>query len=344
MKDSFKRYSAILHARNIEFIRDKSALSWNIILPFFLVFGFAFIFSDETREIYKVGLHGELTEQHRKTSDFYTIEHIQFINISDLDNAINKVKHHQMDMLIDLSDNNKYWVNASSVKGAILERVLRGSEFDNNSGIRNKQSVDGREVRYVDWVLPGILAMNMMFSCLFGIGYVIVRYRKNGVLKRLKATPLTSFEFITAQITSRLFLIVLITAIVFFGCDLFINFHMIGSYLLLFFVFALGAFCLISLGLVVAARTVSEELANGILNLVSWPMMIFSGVWFSLEGSPDIVIYFSQIMPLTHIIDAARAIMNDGAGLMDIYPNLLALALMSAIFLIAGALTFQWER
>ena len=65
-------------------------------------------------------------------------------------------------------------------------------------------SVSGRAIRYVDWLLPGVLGMNMMFSCLFGVGYVIVRYRKNGFLKRLNATPLKAFEFIAAQVASRL--------------------------------------------------------------------------------------------------------------------------------------------
>jgi ABC-type multidrug transport system permease subunit len=81
----------------------------------------------------------------------------------------------------------------------------------------------------VDWVVPGILAMNMMFSCLFGVGYVIVRYRKNGFLKRLKATPLTPFEFLSAQMVSRLILIQTITVAVYAGCDYFIHFQMRGS-------------------------------------------------------------------------------------------------------------------
>ncbi len=340
-----KRFLAILHARNIEFFRDKSALSWNLILPFFLVFGFAFLFSDEAREIYKVGLIGESPEIYDSKTDFFRLKQIQFIKIADLEKAINKVKHHQLDMVIKNDGDFHYWINSSSVNGHILERVLKGSELKTIAALNyQKQTVDGKQVRYVDWVLPGILAMNIMFSCLFGIGYVIVRYRKNGVLKRLKATPLTAFEFITAQIMSRLILIVIITAIVFFGSDVFIHFHMIGSYFLLFLVFTLGAFCLISLGLIVAAKTTSEELANGLLNLISWPMMIFSGVWFSLEGSPDIVIIIAQFMPLTHIIDAARAIMNDGAGITEIYPNLLALTVMSIAFTTIGSMMFRWER
>ena len=67
-----------------------------------------------------------------------------------------------------------------------------------------REAVEGRQIRYVDWVLPGVIATNMMFSCLWGVGYVIVRYRKNGVLRRLQATPLTPFEFLSAQVVSRL--------------------------------------------------------------------------------------------------------------------------------------------
>ena len=113
---------------------------------------------------------------------------------------------------------DSYWINDESPKGYILEQVLRGStappEFD-------KQRVSGRVIRYVDWVVPGVLAMNMMFSCLFGVGYVIVRYRKNGMLKRLKATPLTPLEFLSAQVASRWWLTLATTVLVFAGADFF---------------------------------------------------------------------------------------------------------------------------
>lgn len=185
--------------------------------------------------------------------------------------------------------------------------------------------------------------MNMMFSCLFGVGYVIVRYRKNGMLKRLKATPLTSLEFLAAQITSRLWLILVSTALVFIGTDQIIGFPMFGSYFALLVVFAVGALSLISLGMLVAARTTSEELAAGLLNVLSWPMTFLSGVWFSLEGVRPILQKAAQFAPLTHIIDAARAIMFDGAGLMDISGHLLALIAMSAGALAISAWLFRWE-
>jgi ABC-type multidrug transport system permease subunit len=185
--------------------------------------------------------------------------------------------------------------------------------------------------------------MNMMFSCLFGVGYVIVRYRKNGFLKRLKATPLSPFQFLLAQMISRLLLIQTITAAVYIGCNEFIHFQMRGSYATLFLISLAGAICLISLGLLVASRLSSEELAGGILNLLTWPMMLLSGVWFSLEGTNPVVRKIAQVLPLTHLVDAARAIMTEGAGLADIAPHLLVLTLMSAVFLSLGSLIFRWE-
>jgi ABC-type multidrug transport system permease subunit len=97
-------------------------------------------------------------------------------------------------------------------KGYIVEKLLLAAE---PTAVR--QPVTGAAVRYVDWLFPGILGMNMMFSCLFGVGYVVLRYRKSGFLKRLHATPLTAFEFLSAQVLSRLGLILFVTAILYAG-------------------------------------------------------------------------------------------------------------------------------
>ena len=156
--------------------------------------------------------------------------------------------------------------------------------------------------------------MNMMFSCLFGVGYVVLRYRKNGFLKRLHATPLTAFEFLTAQVLSRLSLILFVTGVLYVGIATIIHFHTAGSIMLLLLVAVIGALSMIALGLIVAARFSSEELVGGLLNLLTWPMMLLSGIWFSLEGSPQWVRWIAGLFPLTHVLDAARAIMLDGAG------------------------------
>ncbi len=120
------------------------------------------------------------------------------------------------------------------------------------------------------------------------------------------------------------------------------HFTMEGSYWNLLLVLVLGAFTLIALSLLVAARVSSEELAGGLLNLLTWPMMVLSGVWFSMEGTNPFMQALSQLSPLTHMLAAARAIMLDGANLADISVHLLVLAGMSVVFLAIGAATFKW--
>jgi ABC-2 type transport system permease protein len=333
----FKRFMALLTTRNKEFLRDRSSVSWNIIMPVLIVIGFAFTFTGNFADQYKVGIANGQAGNTALTT-FLQTKYIEFIKITDLNHAIVKVERHQLDLLIDAAS-NKYWINNESPKGYLVERVMQASMHS----ALHKQTVSGKQIRYVDWVIPGILAMNMMFSALFGVGYVIVRYRKNGMLKRLKATPVTAFEYLGAQIVSRLILIMIITIFIFYGTNLLIGYAMYGSHLSLFLVFALGAINMISLGLIIAARVRSEETAGGLLNLLSWPMMFLSGVWFSLEGTNPVMQKIAEVLPLTHVTAAARAIMIDGAGLADVSYHLIVLIVQTVLFLIVGAWLFRWE-
>ena len=332
-----KKFIAILNARNKEFIRDKAALAWNFIFPVLLIFGFSFMFSDDARSLHKVGI---LTTAQSQASDqsnpFLSLKHIQFVNYQNQEDAIVKVDQHKIDLLVDF-EKKQYWVNETSAKGYIVEALL----ISNFSGFERSQT-SGRAIRYVDWVMPGILGMNMMFSCLFGVGYVIVRYRKNGVLKRFQATPLTALEFLTAQVVSRLLIVMAVTSIVFIGCHLLLDFYILGSLLDLFIVGAFGAASMIAMSLLIAAKSASEEFAGGLLNFLSWPMMLLSGVWFSLEGAPEIVKSIAQVFPLTHMLDAARAIMTDGVGLAAVTNHLAVLAVMTMVFLAASSWMFSW--
>ncbi len=327
-----RRFLAVLHARNIEFVRDRAALSWGIIFPLLLMLSFALIFDAGDQNLYKVGTIGQ--GQH----SFLKSRYIQFIPLPDQDSAITKVKRHQIDLLLNL-EQQRYWINATSPKGYVVEKVLIAS----GDTPLQKAIVSGTEIRYIDWLIPGVLGMNMMFSALFGIGYVIVRYRNNGVLKGLKGSPLGATEFLLAQIVSRLLLIILVSTLVFIICDLILDFAMFGTYRLLFAVLVLGSLSLISMGLLVAARLKSDEVAGGLANAISIPMMLLSGVWFSLEGAPGWIIVCAKLLPLTHIVDAARAVMLDGATLVQIVPQLIALTVMTLLFLFIGVKLFRWE-
>ncbi|MDH5518770.1 MAG: ABC transporter permease [Gammaproteobacteria bacterium] len=333
----FTRFLALLNTRNKEFLRDRSSLGWNILMPVLIVAGFSFAFSGDIGKQFKVGVINQNLAS-SVSQKFMQLKHIEFYQVDDFERAVSKVERHQVDMLLD-AEKQQYWINTESPSGYLVEKVLLGVD---NSGF-HKQSVSGKQIRYIDWVIPGILSMNMMFSALFGVGFVIVRYRKNGMLKRLKATPISAFEYLSAQIVSRMILIMLVTAFVFYATNYFVGFVMNGSYASLFLVFALGALSMISLGLVIAARITSEEAAGGLLNLFSWPMMFFSGVWFSLEGAAPLMQAIAEVFPLTHVTAAARAIMIDGAGLIDVGYHITVLLSQSIVFLLFGSWYFRWD-
>ncbi len=334
------RIYAIFQARNREFLRDRGTLAWNIVLPVALVFGLSFAFGND-RDAYTVGVLVDSEVQELGDHPFLETRYIDFVRYTDTETAMRKIERHQLDLLVEFGDEPRYWVNPQSPKGYFAEIALLHADTV-GSAVITKEQIRGEAVGYADWVLPGILGMNMMFSCLFGVGYVVVRYRKNGFLKRLRATPLSSFEFIAAQVASRLVLILIITTVIFAGTHLMLDTRMEGSYFTLFLVAAVGAISLVSMGLVVSARVTSEELAGGLLNLINWPMMMLSGVWFSLEGAGETLQNVAKIFPLTHVLDSARAVMLDGATLGDVAPSLAALTAMSAVFLAIGAKIFRW--
>lgn len=348
---NFKRLWALFKARNYEFFRDRSAFGWNFLFPFLLVAGFSIIFGGEGKSEYKVGLFpvSETAFSLKDTTapeDFKRVKYIEFIPLGGFEAGLEKLRHHKIDFLLELGDPpNRYWVSSSSPKGYIVEKIFNSGHVSNQEQHRAiRQEIHGREIRYIDWFFPGILAMNMMFSALWGVGYIVVRYRKNGVLKRLKATPLTPFEFLCAQMLSRIFLLMFTLVIVWIGCDLVFSFAVEGSYATLFFVFFLGCLSVTSLGLLIAARGTSEEFTSGILNFITWPMMFLSEVWFSLEGAPHWLKIVAKAFPLTHMLSAARRVMNDGAGIVAIMPEIIVLAVMTMVFLSLGAALFSWSK
>ena len=331
---SLRRLLVVWHARNLEFVRDRASLMFTLGVPVLLVIAMGIIFGGPPRPLFKVGVLGSAQDY-----AFLHEQYFQFVPEHDRAQAIHAVARADLDLLLDLETRPaRYWAVADSPKGYVAEKLLLQAD-----PAAQRQSITGSAVRYIDWLFPGVLGMNMMFTCIMGAGYVVVRYRKNGFLKRLSATPVTAFEFLTAQVLSRLGLTLAITLILYLGVGTVIGFHSAGNPALLLLIALLGCLSLIAFGLIIAARFASEELVGGLLNLLTWPMMLLSGIWFSLEGSPRWLQWLAQLLPLTHILHAARAVALDAAGFAGILPDLAYLGGTTLLFLGLGALSFRWR-
>lgn len=344
---TLKRLWQLFLARNKEFYRDRGSMSWNFLFPVLIIAGFAFAYSGKPKPLFTIGVVGSV-------NPIVDWQYAKFVAVpeseEDVTKAKEKVGRHQMDILVHVSSRpsgdttlteGKYWVNGTSPQGDTLEKMLASVKQVE----WHREEISGQAIRFVDWLTPGVIGINMMFSALFGVGYVLVRYRKSGVLKRLKATPVRAWEFLMAQILSRFVLISVTTFVIFLGAILILGIPVHGSAWTLALVMAVGTLCLISIGLIVAARVSSEELAGGLLNMMTWPMMFLSGVWFSLEGLNPWLQKASMLSPLTHMVSAARAVMIDGEGLMSptVFFPLMILSVLAFLGLAVGSWLFRWE-
>lgn len=330
-----KHFLALFLARNREFYRDKGSLAWSLMFPLILIFGLNFALSSD-KYVYQVGVITTPTP----LTDVIDLPWLEVIPYTDQALAVTRLEQHQIQLLLKPGAVSEYWINESSKKAWFLEQALE----QNAKTPLTKHVVSGEEISYVAWVVPGILSMSLMFSCLYGVGYVIVRYRDLGILKRFKATPISAFEFLSAQLLSRLIISVATLGVVFVGSQWLLGFPMHGSYLLLALVATMGALTMIALSLLCAARIDSLEFMNGLLNFISWPMILLSGLWFSLDNAPVVLQFMTLLMPLTHVVEAARAVMLQGAGFTDIADHLFVLGIMSALLLALATKLFRWQK
>jgi ABC-2 type transport system permease protein len=197
--------------------------------------------------------------------------------------------------------------------------------------------------RYIDFLIPGLLGMNLLGSGIWGVGFAVVQARQKKLLKRFMATPMRKSHYLLAFILSRLvFLFVEVVALIGFGWLVF-GVGVRGSWLLLVGVTVLGSLAFAGLGLLVASRARTIEGVSGLMNLVMLPMWILSGTFFSYARFPDAMIPFVKALPLTDLNDALRAVMIDGASAAQIAMPLAIVALWGAVSFTLALKIFRWR-
>ncbi|MEI7683954.1 MAG: ABC transporter permease [Planctomycetota bacterium] len=229
------------------------------------------------------------------------------------------------------SVNARYWVDSVLARSPLSARPLEDTQ------------ITAPGSRYIDFLLPGLVGINLMGGGLFGIGFVLVEMRVRKLFKRLMATPMRHGDFLLAMIGARLMLLVpemcslLILARWLFGVPV------LGSYATLALVVLMGALTFAGIGLLLGCRTEKTETISGLVNLVMLPMYLVSGVFFSASRFPDVTQPFIQALPLTRLINALREVMLEGAGLADIRGHLFVLAAWTLVTFLLALRWFRWS-
>lgn len=197
--------------------------------------------------------------------------------------------------------------------------------------------------RYIDFLIPGLIGMNLMGSGLWGVGFAVVMARIRNLLKRLAATPMRRSHYLLSFILSRLIFLVLEVAGVLIFARLVFGFRVQGSWASLSILLVLGALTFAGIGMLVAARPRTFEGVSGLMNLIMLPMWLLSGTFFSSSRFPEILQPFIKVLPLTALNDALRAVMNDGATLSSNWMPLCVLAAWAVISFGAALRFFRWQ-
>jgi ABC-2 type transport system permease protein len=225
-----------------------------------------------------------------------------------------------------------------AVDAALQRAAGRGDAF---TPARSEVTQAG--ARYVDFLVPGLLGMNLMGTGMWGIGFSLVVARNGNLLKRLVAAPVRRSHVLAAQLTSRLIFLVPEAGALLLFAYFALGVPMRGSVLLLTGVSLLGALAFSGLGLLTAARPRTIEGVSGIMNLVMVPMWIFSGIFFSTERFPAAMQPFVQALPLTALNNALRSVMLEGSGLVPLLPQLAVLTAWGAVSFVVALKIFRWQ-
>jgi ABC-type multidrug transport system permease subunit len=196
--------------------------------------------------------------------------------------------------------------------------------------------------RYIDFLIPGLLGMNLMNSGMWGIGFALVEMRQRKLLKRFVATPMRRGDFLLALMSSRLVLMVIeVGLLLVFGILVF-HMRVLGSFVSIALLGGLGSLTFGGVGLLTASRAQKIESVSGLINLVMMPMWIFSGVFFSYERFPAMVHPLIKALPLTALNDALRASILEGTPLRQQWPRLLVMVLWGGISFLLALKWFRW--
>lgn len=336
----------LTRVRVVLFFREPEAIFWVFIFPLVLAAVLGFAFRSAGVEPSKVAVvQGEGIQ--RLLEAFQRDEDLDVEVYEDRQEAFDKLRKAAVDALIEPGDPPRLAFDPNRAEAATARlRVQRALTLAMDGGVDaplGLEPVTETGSRYVDFLFPGLLGMNLMGTGMWGIGFAIADVRRRKFLKRLMVTPMRRSSFFLSFILSRLvFLFLEIVILVSFGrWVLGVPFE--GDLISFSIVCLLGAITFAGLGILVASRVRTIEGVSGLMNLVMMPMWLASGVFFSYERFPDAIHPVLRLLPLTGLIDALRAIMIDGESIWQQGPESALLAGWCVLSFLVALKIFRWE-
>lgn len=341
------------------FFRQREAILWSMLLPLFMVFLFGFVKFGGLGTI-DLGVVNDAGADGDSLITRLQGVHSLRVLVGEREAELAKLSLGERDLVVVLpvgmnrpgAHEVTTFVNdarpqETQLGALVLQRVFDELSFahmqDAERLLVRTQAVKSRNLTYIDFLLPGILSMSIMQSGIFGVAFGFVSLKKRGILRRLFVTPINPGDFIIAQVLMRLFVLILQVGLMIGAGILFFNLHFIGSLADVMLIGILGGIVFLAIGFALAGISRSEDQVAPLANIISLPMMLLSGVFFSRSNLPGFIHTITGFFPLTYLADGMRSIAIDGASLTQIGPQLIGLGIWCVVSCVIAIRMFRWE-
>lgn len=347
MSDSGARHPLLelTLARFREFLREPEAVFWVFMFPVIMTCALGIAFRSRGEEPVIAGvveqagadaIAGALHDQGGFT--------VRRIAPGDVDRA---VRDGRAPVVIVPGDPPTYRFDQaradSQVARLAVDRALQRAAGRSDAFTPVEEPVQNVGSRYIDWLVPGLLGMNIMSTGLWGVGFSIVQARTKKLLKRLVATPMSKAHYLMSHVFSRLLFLALEVMVIVGFAWLFFDVRVHGALWALAALALLGALSFGGLGLLLASRARTIEAVSGLMNLVMLPMWVLSGVFFASTNFPEAMQPFIKVLPLTALNDALRAVVNEGRTMATVATEIAILATWGVVSFVTSLRWFRWQ-
>ena len=332
-----------------EFIREPEAVFWTFVFPILLAAGLGIAFRQRGPEKIQVGV---ISSAPGSTSMVESLKRDSTLVLRTYDDSsgARALRTGKVALLVvpTARPDSVRYVYDRGRSDAVNARIVVDHAVQSGAGradpVRATDTyVTEKGSRYIDFLIPGLLGMNLMGSSIWGLGFAIVTARSKKLLKRLMATPMSRAQYLFSFLCSRLvFLLLEIVTLLGFGHWAF-GVPLRGSPATLLLICVLAAVSFGGLGLLSASRARTTEAVSGIMNFIMLPMWIFSGVFFSSANFPSVVQPFIRLLPLTAVNDALRANMLEGASFAAVSPQMIIILIWGVVTFFAALRLFRWR-
>lgn len=344
----------LMHTR--EFFRDWEVILWSVLLPVALSWVLGVAFVERKTSVRQIAVAGDM---HRSAALREVINEIENRNISrpqrsndnsifrfiftDYNNALKLLRKGKVVLIIEVSEEPTVRFHLDPANDtSFLSYLILSRRLSREKTRQQLIPVTTHGNRYIDFLIPGLLALGIMNSCLWGIGYMLIEYRMKKLMRRFVATPVPRWIILASFFLSRMAISLLEAVLLYAFAHFYFGFTLQGDGLQLAVLFISGNVAFAGLAFLLAARAENTRTGNGIINAFSIPLMLTSGIFFSYSNFPEFIQPFLRYLPLAQLADALRTVFNAPGTWQEIAPAIAQLNAFGMFCFSISLRIFRW--